>query len=312
MIKKLLKLLILIVILTMTKVLALPYITNTVPDIENIDASLFISIKDYEDTPLENATFKLYKIASVKGKGVYTTTEPFINTNITYDNQDLLKWDNILIELTTYIKDNNIEPNLIVKTDEEGKVQINKIDKGLYLIMGENYKLGAKTFDIQDFLVSIPNMVVQNKWEYDVRVRPKYMYDIDTSKIVDKTVTKVWDDKGYENERPSNIKITLLKYGVVYDEITLSLENNWTYTWEDLDDTYDWTIVEKEVPANYISKVTKNGNEYQVINTHKKTDASFLPNTGQLWWPIPILIGVGLILIALGIIITPKNKLKKR
>ena len=275
MIKKILKLLTLIVILTMTKVLALPYITNTVPDIENIDASLFISIKDYEDTPLENATFKLYKIASVKGKGVYTTTEPFINTNITYDNQDLLKWDNILIELTTYIKDNNIEPNIIVK-------------------------------------VSIPNMVVQNKWEYDVRVRPKYMYDIDTSKIVDKTVTKVWDDKGYENERPSNIKITLLKYGVVYDEITVNPQNNSTYTWEDLDDTYDWTIVEKEVPANYISKVTKNGNEYQVINTHKKTDASFLPNTGQLWWPIPILIGVGLILIALGIIITPKNKLKKR
>ncbi|MGI6177581.1 MAG: SpaA isopeptide-forming pilin-related protein [Eubacterium sp.] len=40
-------------------------------------------------------------------------------------------------------------------------------------------------------------------------------------------------------------------------------------------------------------------------------DEPELPNTGQLWWPVPILLGAGAVLIAAGIVILKKAKKEK-
>ena len=63
------------------------------------------------------------------------------------------------------------------------------------------------------------------------------------------TVHKVWDDNGYPN-RPDSVTVHLLRDGDKYEEIELSKDNQWTYTWDNLDDRYDWSVKE-EVPNGY-------------------------------------------------------------
>jgi len=43
--------------------------------------------------------------------------------------------------------------------------------------------------------------------------------------------------------------------------------------------------------------VVQDGEEYLIINTYSE-----IPQTGQLWWPVPLLLAGGLALIAAGLI----------
>ena len=92
---------------------------------------------------------------------------------------------------------------------------------------------------------------------------------------------KRWDDTGYEHKRPDTITVTLLKDGT---EIA-------------------WTIQENAVPG-YISSIRETGDTFILTNTpeHQK-----LPQTGLLWWPVPVLAAAGLLLLILGTLLKRKN-----
>jgi cobalamin biosynthesis Mg chelatase CobN len=67
--------------------------------------------------------------------------------------------------------------------------------------------------------------------------------------------------------------VQLLKNGEVQEDqtVTLSAANNWQYTWTGLDDTAEWTAVEKEVPENYtvMTSLEDNDSRLVIINTEK-------------------------------------------
>lgn len=124
-----------------------------------------------------------------------------------------------------------------------------------------------------------------------------------------RTVIKRWDDAGYEQKRPDTITVTLLKDGTVYDTRTISRTDSWQYTWSGLprynpDGTeIVWTIQENAVPG-YISSIRETGDTFILTNTpeHQK-----LPQTGLLWWPVPVLAAAGLLLLILGTLLKRKN-----
>ena len=137
---------------------------------------------------------------------------------------------------------------------------------------------------------------------------------------VDYTVQKVWEDKGYETKRPASIDVVLLKNGVEYNTQTLNEANGWKYTWTDLDGEATWEIKEKSVPAGYEVKTSLENYTVTMTNTYnpenkttppsgttKKTGK--LPQTGMLWWPVPVLGCAGLLLILLGLV--RKNKRRR-
>ena len=69
-----------------------------------------------------------------------------------------------------------------------------------------------------------------------------------TSKL---TVQKAWEDEGYY-ARPESVVVTLLRDGVAYgDSVTLTEDDNWSYSWEGLSDLHEWTIREEAVPTDY-------------------------------------------------------------
>ena len=47
-----------------------------------------------------------------------------------------------------------------------------------------------------------------NTWSYDVTVSPKYERQEET---ISRRVMKVWDDEGYEDRRPKEITVQLLR-----------------------------------------------------------------------------------------------------
>ncbi|MBQ9941867.1 MAG: Cna B-type domain-containing protein, partial [Christensenellaceae bacterium] len=88
---------------------------------------------------------------------------------------------------------------------------------------------------------------------------------------VDVTVTKEWagDD---EAERPASVKVALQKNGEIYEEVELSAENEWTYTWEDLDGNFTWTVTEVEIPEGYTAEVTGENGVYTITNTKEQPE----------------------------------------
>lgn len=122
--------------------------------------------------------------------------------------------------------------------------------------------------------------------------------------VITRTVLKVWEDKGYEKRRPKSIKVTLRKNGTIHDTQTLDEENGWMYTWKDLP-KYDqdgkeieWTIREVSV-LGYVSSIRQNGETTVITNT---LDKQKLPQTGVLWWPVPVLAAAGLAFLIVGVL----------
>ena len=137
---------------------------------------------------------------------------------------------------------------------------------------------------------------------------------------VDYTVKKVWEDKGYETKRPTSVDVILTKDGKEYDTQTLNEANGWKYTWTDLDGEATWSVKEKSIPAGYEVKTSLENYTVTMTNTYnpenkttppsgttKKTGK--LPQTGMLWWPVPVLGCAGLLLILLGLV--RKNKRRR-
>ena len=122
-------------------------------------------------------------------------------------------------------------------------------------------------------------------------------------------VLKIWDDDGNTQNRPEEITVQLLRDGQIYDTVVLSDGNNWRYTWENLDADSKWTVVEKDVDDRYSVKVTLEGITFVVTNTLPDVppppppeNPPHLPQTGQLWWPVPVLMAAGLALVLFGVL----------
>ena len=121
---------------------------------------------------------------------------------------------------------------------------------------------------------------------------------------VDLTVVKKWDDNG--KDRPDSVKVTLYNGETAVESVRLGDWNNWSYTWRNLDGNGNWQIIETNIPKGYTpSYAYKNG----VVTV---TNTATLIQTGQLSWPIPVLGGLGLLLIAYGFIVMTKKRKNDR
>ncbi|MDD6320075.1 MAG: Cna B-type domain-containing protein [Oscillospiraceae bacterium] len=106
------------------------------------------------------------------------------------------------------------------------------------------------------------NRVGEVDWVFSVEA-------IENNKL---TVHKVWDDNGYPN-RPGSVKVNLLKDGKTAETVTLNADNQWTYTWDKLDDRYEWTVQE-ETPEGYEASYKKQDNTVFITNHKDYTPAT--------------------------------------
>ena len=108
--------------------------------------------------------------------------------------------------------------------------------------------------------------------------------------------------------RPKSITIELLNDGQKTAEAMLTKKNNWTYTFENLPEDGKWSVQEQEVEG-YKGEVlkmewVKDHYEVVIVNT---ADGS-LVQTGQLKWPVPVMLVIGCSLVLAGYVMTRDKK----
>ncbi|MDD6800901.1 MAG: Cna B-type domain-containing protein [Firmicutes bacterium] len=262
--------------------------------------------------------FSVYQVAVISTTGELSLTGAFADYKVSLE-QDWSGWRALAQTLEVYVGRDKPEPADTGKTNAEGRLVFRDLNVGLYLVIGKASVIGNKTITPQTFLICLPNLYDENEgWVYNVTADPKYITNDhgEDKGTVKRKVIKIWNDSESEISRPQSIEVELLRDGTVFDTVTLDEKNNWSYTWEDLNNSYIWTVIEKEVPDGYTMVMNQEGITFVITNTiedipdkpDKPVEESStvppdntdkLPQTGMLWWPVGVLsvCGIGLILV---------------
>ena len=188
-----------------------------------------------------------------------------------------------------------------------------KLQKGLYLIVGEDLVTEKYKYVTSPFIVLLPELDKETgKYLNKTTAYPKFTKEENLKNKINIDVLKVWDDDGYENKRPSFIEVCLLADGKLKENVKLNKKNNWTYVWKNLDPGISWTVVEKNVNKDiYRVKVTNYENSFVITNIYippytppnnPPKKPPMIPQTGQLWLPVYLLSGLGIVSIVIGYI----------
>ena len=263
----------------------------------------------YDKTPVSGAKLDVYRIADRNGEYSFSLCDDFSAAAVDIDCEDQSEWNNCALALEGYALTQNIAPVCSGVTDGSGTAAFEGLKAGLYLVSGCKVTDGDAAYTSEAFIVALPEINADGSVSCNVSAYPKSIASEKTERV-NVHVLKVWDDKGYESRRPDSVKVFLLQNGKVYDTAILSKENNWAYTWEKLDAAGIWSVSE-EAPEGYMQKIEHIGDTFKITNTAIKDTPTptptpippekKLPQTGQLWWPVPALLCAGLLCVALGI-----------
>lgn len=268
----------------------------------------------HENTPISGAVFNAYRVSDMSDDGEYTITKSFSEYPIFWD--DFMKDKDegqLAVTLSSFVSRDNISADAVSQTDANGDAYFNELQPGVYLVIGETVTVNKDMYFVQPAMVNVPTWTNGTEAEYNVTIEPKYEHRVLADDITRKAL-KIWKNDSKEN-RPSEITVQLLKNGKVYDEKVLNEKNNWRYTWDELDPAYNWQILEKDVPDGYKVSTNQDGITYTITNTYEnpsadnakqKTDSK-LPKTGMLWWPVAVMLAIGMALCVAGVVLRKRT-----
>lgn len=235
--------------------------------------------------PVANMNVSLYRVADVN----YNLVDSFSHYSIDL-KQDVQGAANAL---ENRILMDGIEADASGFSDSSCKASFNGLETGIYLVVGKEVESNGVFYMPQVSLISLSG---------DLSVDLKYETSDKPSRI---HVLKVWK-RDNKKSRPKSIEVCLLRSdGIVVDKVILNSDNQWSTTWENLSTSYTYRVMETSVPSGYKESCTREKDTIVLTNTGNFTDKvekkdEVLPNSGQLWWPVPVLLFVGLVLFGLG------------
>lgn len=295
--------------------IAVPAVAATID--AGVKSALTIDYK-YDGEAISGARFDLYYAAECPSTGVFHPVSPFDSYPVDFSGADASEWSALALALKGYVLRDKPAPIAFGVTGSDGSACFEDLQPGLYLVVGGHTVSGGRIYECEPFLIALP---VRNEddsgWASGVTVKPKPQ-QIGSTPVSIK-VLKIWDDAGAEELRPTEVTICLLCDGIVNSTVKLSAGNNWRYEWSELEGGHDWTVTEEAVPS-YWTSVTRAGNTFTVRNTRPlgggddvppnppsppgdgENGEASLPQTGMLWWPVPLLIAGGLVFLVIGCI----------
>lgn len=299
--------------------------------------------------PVEGMELSLYRVAEYEESGSFTLSERFQKYPVSLKQKSQEDWQGAADALADYIRRDGITADAVLASGSDRKVCFTDLNRGLYLVLGQTTELqeDGKTqiYEPQTALITLPEdskETSEGKDPYQVTAVLKFEKNDKPGKPEEKEETKihvlkVWK-QDQEEERPESIVVELLQMDVegnttVVDRQTLTKENQWSYTWKNLSAQMRWSVSEAEVPKGYTVAVTREGNTVVLTNTAKKpgksdgevnppskratgktTDKTSdkLPQTGQLWWPVLVLLFAGAICLLAGRVLRDRKEEKNR
>lgn len=173
-----------------------------------------------------------------------------------------------------------------------GSAVFKDIGSGIWLV----YCGPSMDYNFSPFFVFLPSLN-GGKADYNITTSPKVeKNNLDKKSVF---VVKKWDDNNNSaKKRPDYVTVELKSDGLTVDTAMLSRDNGWSHTFTGLknDATY---IVNEVAVKNYTAKYDGDmQNGFTITNVYKDGK---LPQTGQLWWPVALLLvaGIGFIVLAI-------------
>ena len=263
----------------------------------------------YGQKPISGMQFDAYLISTVDEYGELLVVDRYQEyaDDLDIRGKDDERWQAIAQVLAREIMlDNALKPSRSAVSDVDGVAVFSDIPMGLYLILGSTVEKDGYVYYTSPFFAIVPELdMSSNTWNYDVVANAKPGRE---PVKADYEVIKVWKDDCHKDQRPKSITISLICDGEVYDTITLPHNGAWNYTWKDLETNHQWTVTEKKEDGYQDPDVLQEGNTFIVTNTCSKPTTPIqpgkptLPQTGQLWWPVPVLIAAGLLFVVIGLL----------
>lgn len=264
-----------------------------------------------------DAQLRLYRIAEIDEDASFTLTEAYQDYRVVLDDDA----EAAALALESYINRDQKVPEAYAQTDKNGVVRFENLETGIYLLLSNRVEKDTFCYEPLPVMVSLPSKSVEmSQYQYDVVINMKYtkMNIEDLPETINLKVMKSWEG-GSSNTQPKSIVATLLKDGFEHDKVELSQANNWQHEWKDLSSKFVWDVIEDKVPEHYTLK--KNKNNLTIILTNTYDDDSDddsgnkkppkAPDSGQLWWPIPLLVVGGLSFVVLGFILRKKEDINE-
>ena len=224
-------------------------------------------------------------------------------------------WRNLAVTLEETVAADRIKALSVQKVDENGRAVWENLNKGLYLILGSETKDKNYVYTPSPMLIEIPNQTESGVLQAHPVLKYNKIEKEPIKEAKNLEVIKVWKDSENKKNRPSEVTIELLKDGKAYKTVKLNKKNNWKYEWKNLSADHRWTIKEKNISSSYRVEYSKTGSQIYVINHYKTPETSEkpkppkhsetekpkkLPQTGQMWWPVPVLMVTGILFWLIG------------
>lgn len=247
--------------------------------------------------------------------------------------------------LENLAKLDGLSPLYSGETDSEGYITFAPLSPGLYLLCGDPLIIDNTTYIPTTLLLEIDNS--GQSVDLDAYPKIIFRSDSsDISKYAVKKIWK--DENGEPLENPPSVTVEIYCDNVVTETIVLDENNDWTYSWDgntncewrvkeiDIPDNctvvYDSNetqfaivntyqsheevpttepaedITESETPEETTAEETAPPSTQTPSTTTTVTEDEKAPQTGQLWWPVPILGFMGLVLMAVGIRLNSEEK----
>jgi len=246
--------------------------------------------------------FSIYHVAECAGERSYAPTADFAGCPV--ENTDDLDSDELRMltdTLTSHVLKNSLKPVATATTGENGEAVFTGVADGLYLIMGAPYSNGKVSWFCEASLVGMPERFGSREFTIEAKSEQR------TDEKIDIKVMKLWkNDEDHKETRSNKIDVQLFCNGNLYDTVTLNKSNSWRHTWTDLDGLAEWNVAEITKVSGYKTQISRNEYEFVITNTYRDGGDTpppddTLPQTGLLWWPVPILFAAGIMLFIVGL-----------
>lgn len=284
---------------------------------------------------LSGMTWRLYYAGKRSGNTIVPDGE-FSGYKVTFGDLSADALMSAASTLESYAVLDGIVPNAEGVTDSDGKIRFADLEKGIYLVCGDKLTVGKGTYTPAPMFVEVsendPDMTAYPKFTY------QDVLGADTERFRLMKIWE--NDEKFPQDRAVSISVEIYCNSVLKETVTLNEENSWTYDWTaktgdtwrvievDIPENYTVTyrsnenqfvivnthedvkpIVTTTTTAITTSSGTTTGSSVTgtttatdvrtTVTTVRQTESK-LPQTGQLWWPVPILALGGIIFVGIG------------